>query len=111
MGAATKISKYIKQLINIIAIIFIKFYQFTISPILHCLSLSTVGGGCRFYPSCSEYSKQAIELYGFGFKSVRLICNRLFSCRPFIFKKILNKNNNKSFSYDPVVSIEKSDVK
>jgi putative membrane protein insertion efficiency factor len=34
----------------------IRFYQKLISPIL--------GKNCRFYPSCSEYSYQAIEKYG-----------------------------------------------
>jgi putative membrane protein insertion efficiency factor len=34
----------------------IKFYQKFISPIL--------GKNCRFYPSCSEYSYQAIKKYG-----------------------------------------------
>jgi len=34
----------------------IRFYQKLISPIL--------GKNCRFYPSCSEYSYQAIKKYG-----------------------------------------------
>ncbi|MEK7537046.1 MAG: membrane protein insertion efficiency factor YidD [Patescibacteria group bacterium] len=40
----------------------IKFYQKTISP-----NQSFFGSlsGCRFYPSCSEYSLAVIEKYGF----------------------------------------------
>ncbi|RLC34671.1 MAG: membrane protein insertion efficiency factor YidD [Candidatus Nealsonbacteria bacterium] len=52
----------------------IKFYQFFISPIL--------GPHCRFYPSCSEYTKQSIQKYGLlsgswrGFK-------RILKCHPY----------------------------
>jgi len=45
---------------------------------------------CRFYPTCSEYTKQAIEKYGFvkgGFLGAKRICR----CHP------LNKGG-----YDPV---------
>ena len=34
----------------------IRFYQIFISP--------NLGRNCRFYPSCSRYSYQAIEKYG-----------------------------------------------
>ncbi len=37
---------------------------------------------CRFYPTCSEYTKQAIEKYGFlkgGWLGVKRICR----CHPF----------------------------
>lgn len=37
---------------------------------------------CRFYPSCSEYTKQAIIKYGF-LKGVRLGIFRIFKCHPF----------------------------
>lgn len=36
---------------------------------------------CRFYPSCSEYTRQAIERYGF-FKGVRLGFFRIIKCHP-----------------------------
>lgn len=50
----------------------ISFYQKFISPML--------GSNCRFYPSCSSYTYQAIEKYGvakgswMGFKRI-LRCN------------------------------------
>ncbi len=43
-----------------ISIFFIKFYKKRISPIF-----SFRGIHCKYYPTCSEYMKQAIEKYGF----------------------------------------------
>ncbi|MDD3013628.1 MAG: membrane protein insertion efficiency factor YidD [Candidatus Gastranaerophilales bacterium] len=37
---------------------------------------------CRFYPTCSEYTKQAIIKYGF-FKGVQLGSLRIIRCHPF----------------------------
>ena len=34
----------------------IRFYQYAISPML--------GRRCRFYPSCSEYTAEAVQKYG-----------------------------------------------
>lgn len=55
-----------------IALAMIRFYQKFMSPML--------GNNCRFYPSCSSYTYQAIEKYGvakgswMGFKRI-LRCN------------------------------------
>lgn len=55
-----------------IALAMIRFYQTFMSPML--------GNNCRFYPSCSSYTYQAIEKYGvakgswMGFKRI-LRCN------------------------------------
>lgn len=57
-----------------ISIILINFYQKIISPLL--------GNHCRFYPSCSEYTKQAIEKYGF-FKGSFKGFLRILRCNPF----------------------------
>ncbi len=35
---------------------FIRFYQLVLSPML--------GSNCRFYPTCSHYTYEAIEKYG-----------------------------------------------
>lgn len=37
---------------------------------------------CRFYPSCSEYSKQAIEKHGLSV-GLRLSAIRISKCHPF----------------------------
>ncbi len=49
-------------------------YQKTLSPWL--------GPHCRFYPNCSEFSRQAIEKYGV-ITGVGLALGRLFRCHPF----------------------------
>ena len=37
---------------------------------------------CKFYPSCSEYTKQAIQKYG-AIKGCFLGCRRILRCNPF----------------------------
>jgi hypothetical protein len=61
----------------------IKFYQKIFSPD-HSFWSKTVYpyGYCRFYPSCSEYSYQAIEKYGI-FKGSFMSIKRIFRCNPF----------------------------
>ncbi len=52
----------------------IRFYQRFISP--------GMGSNCRFYPSCSQYTYEAIEKYGVvrgGWLGVR----RIARCHPF----------------------------
>lgn len=48
-------------------------YQRTLSPLLPT--------SCRFYPSCSHYSQQAVEKYGVV-KGIWLGIKRLGRCRP-----------------------------
>lgn len=57
-----------------IFILLIVFYQKFISPIKK--------PSCRFIPSCSEYSKQAIEKYGV-LKGLWLSIRRVLRCHPF----------------------------
>jgi len=57
-----------------IALVMIKIYQQTISRVLP--------SSCRFMPTCSQYTYEAIEKYGF-FKGTRLGMKRLASCHPF----------------------------
>jgi putative membrane protein insertion efficiency factor len=57
---------------------FIMGYQKYISPILN----SVPGRGCRFYPSCSEYSKQCFEKYPF-YKAFLKTIWRIVRCNPF----------------------------
>lgn len=52
----------------------IRFYQLIVSPLFP--------PSCRFYPTCSEYTLQAIEKYGLivgSYKGLR----RLLKCHPF----------------------------
>ncbi|MBR2588547.1 MAG: membrane protein insertion efficiency factor YidD [Bacilli bacterium] len=60
-----------------ILIFLIKGYKKTISPIF-----SACGVHCKFYPSCSEYTMQAIEKYG-TIKGMLLGVKRMLRCNPF----------------------------
>ena len=64
---------------NIITYIFIKMingYRFLISPLL--------GHSCRYLPTCSEYSIEALKTFGF-FKGFYLSLKRILSCHPIKF--------------------------
>ena len=54
----------------------IKGYRYLISPLL--------GNSCRYLPTCSEYSIEALKTYGF-FKGCYLSLKRIFSCHPIKF--------------------------
>jgi putative membrane protein insertion efficiency factor len=56
------------------ALLAIRLYQLVLSPIL--------GGQCRFYPSCSAYTREAIEKHGL-LKGLALGGRRLLKCHPF----------------------------
>ena len=51
----------------------IRFYQYAISPMF--------GRRCRFFPSCSEYTVDAVNKYGV-FKGLRLGLGRICRCHP-----------------------------
>jgi putative membrane protein insertion efficiency factor len=51
----------------------IGFYRLFISPLL--------GQHCRYYPSCSQYAQQAIEIHGAG-QGLWLAIKRLARCHP-----------------------------
>lgn len=52
----------------------IRFYQLYISPLKP--------PSCRFYPTCSEYARQALGKYGV-WKGLLLTAGRLLRCHPF----------------------------
>lgn len=55
----------------------IEWYQENISLWLESRNIK-----CKYYPTCSEYTKQAIEKYG-AFKGVFLGFVRILKCNPF----------------------------
>ncbi len=59
---------FIKTIIKLI-----KGYKYLISPLL--------GQSCRYFPSCSEYSIEALKTFGF-FKGLYLSLKRILSCHP-----------------------------
>ena len=60
-----------------ILISLINVYQKHISS-----ALSDKGVHCKFYPTCSEYTKQAIQKYG-SIKGIFLGIKRILKCNPF----------------------------
>ncbi|WP_394369141.1 membrane protein insertion efficiency factor YidD [Carboxylicivirga marina] len=71
---------FFRQLIHIlksglvaILLIPVKLYQWFISPIL--------GASCRYTPSCSQYTVEALRKHG-PFKGLYLSIKRILSCNP-----------------------------
>ena len=62
-----------KNFLSFIFIIPIKIYQILISPLL--------GPSCRFTPTCSQYTIEAIQKYG-PFKGGWLGFRRILRCHP-----------------------------
>ena len=58
---------------RLIAMGFIKFYRYAISPLM--------AGRCRFYPTCSAYGLEALDRHGF-LKGSKLTLLRLLRCHP-----------------------------
>ena len=75
------------NIITTILIKFIKFYKILISPFF--------GNSCRYFPTCSDYSIEALKTYGFG-KGFLLMLKRIFSCHPL---KLLGGGEG----FDPVI--------
>ncbi|HLP45458.1 MAG TPA: membrane protein insertion efficiency factor YidD [Candidatus Deferrimicrobium sp.] len=55
-------------------LLWIRFYQWGISPLL--------GKTCRFLPTCSNYTYEAIQEHGV-IKGIFLGCKRILKCHPF----------------------------
>tara|TARA_B100000767_G_scaffold245572_1_gene244567 strand:+ start:342 stop:593 length:252 start_codon:yes stop_codon:yes gene_type:complete len=64
------------NIFTIALIKFIKGYKFIVSPLL--------GHSCRYLPTCSEYSIEALKTFGF-FKGLFLSAKRILSCHPIKF--------------------------
>ena len=70
-------------------LLLIKLYKKIFSPLL--------GNHCRFFPTCSEYTYEAIEKFGAG-RGIVLGAKRILKCHPF-----------HGGGYDPIP--EKNEVK
>jgi len=64
------------NIFTLILIKFIKAYKYLISPLL--------GHSCRYLPTCSEYSIDALKEHGF-FKGLLMSIKRISSCHPIKF--------------------------
>jgi putative membrane protein insertion efficiency factor len=52
----------------------LRAYQYAIRPLL--------GANCRFYPSCSDYAREAVERHG-AVRGMWLAMRRLARCHPY----------------------------
>ena len=60
-----------------ILLFLLKLYKKFISPVFKFIGIE-----CKYYPTCSEYMKQAIEKYG-AIKGTFIGIKRLLRCNPF----------------------------
>lgn len=63
----------IGQILSGVLILLIRVYQYTLSPY--------IGKSCRYTPTCSVYSIDAIKKFG-AFKGGLLAAKRIASCNP-----------------------------
>ena len=61
------------NVLTIIIVCFIKFYQFSISPL--------IGSNCRFTPTCSDYAIQSLQEKGL-IRGLFFSLKRLLKCHP-----------------------------
>jgi uncharacterized protein len=57
-----------------VLIALLRFYKLAVSPLL--------GSRCRFYPSCSDYAREAIQYHGAA-RGTYLAAKRICRCHPF----------------------------
>ena len=75
--------KVLKSIFRFIFLIPVYIYKGCISPILPHT--------CRFYPTCSSYTVEAIKKFGI-FKGFSISLKRIFRCNP----------RNENCGYDPI---------
>jgi uncharacterized protein len=67
---------------RIVLLALLRAYQYAVRPLL--------GSNCRFYPSCSDYAREAVERHGAA-RGAWLATRRILRCHPY-----------HSGGYDPV---------
>lgn len=63
----------LKKILTYPFVLFIRFYQITISPY--------TPSACRFHPTCSQYALEALKKHGI-LRGGQLALKRIFSCHP-----------------------------
>ena len=64
-------------LLTAVAIVFIRAYRAVVSPLVP----RTIGGRCKYHPSCSQYALDALREFGF-LRGIVLTAWRLLRCNP-----------------------------
>jgi len=59
---------------RVVLLLALRGYQYAIRPLL--------GANCRFYPSCSDYAREAIDRHGAA-KGCWLAMRRVVRCHPY----------------------------
>ncbi len=62
-----------------VIVLLIRFYRLALSPLKN--ALFGPGGSCRFTPTCSEFTLDAVRTHG-AFHGTWLGLRRLFRCHP-----------------------------
>lgn len=65
--------KFILQLPALLLVLLVRIYQYTLSPF--------IGRSCRYTPTCSNYSIEALRKHGV-IKGSWLSAKRIASCNP-----------------------------
>lgn len=73
MSLLRRIYEGFKKVLVFLLIIPVRFYQWVVSPM--------IGPSCRYTPTCSVYSVQALKKHG-PFKGLWLATKRILSCNP-----------------------------
>lgn len=68
-----KVLNSIRSVLIAILIVPVKIYQYTISPV--------IGPSCRYTPTCSQYTIEALRKHGPA-KGLWLSIKRILSCNP-----------------------------
>ncbi len=72
--AWTRGVRLVGSAVSLVLLGLLRFYKLGISPLL--------GNRCRFYPSCSDYAKDAIQYHGAA-RGSYLAFRRVCRCHPF----------------------------
>ncbi|WP_249975669.1 membrane protein insertion efficiency factor YidD [Vreelandella olivaria] len=71
--ALKAVQRLLSRLLAGVMVCFVRVYQYTISPLL--------GPRCRFWPSCSSYTIEAIQVHG-PIKGGWMAAKRIIKCHP-----------------------------
>jgi hypothetical protein len=82
-----KIFGFLFNLPKAAAVALINAYQLILSPDHSWLKAKFPHGYCKFYPSCSQYSKEAFIKFGF-LRGLVLSVMRVLRCHPWAEPKI-----------------------